>query len=252
MSIRSIATRLGVSPSSVHAWTRDIELSPEQRDAIRSSDSARRARAAGNRTMRSRARRVRMAAQEHGRRLARQQQPLHLTGCMLYWAEGSKRRNDVEFTNSDPDMMRTFVEFLRRCYGVAPDSVRLTLNVHLDNGLGLAEIEEWWLARLDLSRCCVGSHTVNRYSRASAQTRRSLPSGSISNPASTPLQRLTGLNPARRAGKVRLLHSPRGRLAQVVERGPYKAEAAGSSPAAPIPPHFARVHANRPSLVSAL
>jgi transposase-like protein len=177
MPIRSIATRLGVSPSSVHAWTRDIELSPEQRDAIRSSDSARRARAAGNRTMRSRARRVRMAAQEHGRRLARQQQPLHLTGCMLYWAEGSKRRNDVEFTNSDPDMMRIFVEFLRRCYGVAPDGVRLTLNVHLDNGLGLAEIEEWWLARLGLSRCCVGSHTVNSYSRASAQTRRSLPYG---------------------------------------------------------------------------
>ena len=60
-----------------------------------------------------------------------------MTGCMLYWAEGSKRRNDVEFTNSDPDMVRKFVEFLSRCYGVAPDDVRLTLNVHLDNGLRL-------------------------------------------------------------------------------------------------------------------
>ena len=96
---------------------------------------------------------------------------------MLYWAEGSKRRNDVEFTNSDPDMMRTFVKFLRRCYGVAPDDLRLTLNVHLDNGLGLSEIETWWLGRLGLGRQCLGSHTINRYSKASTQTRRGLPHG---------------------------------------------------------------------------
>jgi hypothetical protein len=108
---------------------------------------------------------------------ARRQDLLHVTGCMLYWAEGSKKRNDVEFTNSDPDMTRTFVEFLERCYGVARDDLRLILNVHLDNGLELFEIEEWWLARLGLPRACVGTHTVNRYSRASAQRRRSLPYG---------------------------------------------------------------------------
>jgi hypothetical protein len=96
---------------------------------------------------------------------------------MLYWAEGSKRRNDVEFTNSDPDMMRQFVEFLRRSYAVASEDLRLTVNVHLDNGLGLSEIEEWWLRRLALGRQSLGSHTVNRYSKASSQTRRGLPYG---------------------------------------------------------------------------
>ena len=102
---------------------------------------------------------------------------MHVTGCMLYWAEGSKRRNDVEFTNSDPDMLGTFVEFLCRCYEVPRDDVRLTLNVHLNNGLALSEIEEWWLGRLHLSRCALGSHTVNSYSRRSGQTRRTLPFG---------------------------------------------------------------------------
>lgn len=57
------------------------------------------------------------------------------------------------------------------------DDLRLTLNVHLDNGLGLSEIETWWLGRLGLGRQCLGSHTINRYSRASAQTRRGLPHG---------------------------------------------------------------------------
>jgi transposase-like protein len=177
ISIRTIAARLGVSPSSVHKWTRDIELTSEQRGAIRRSDAVRRAQTAGNEAMRRRARERRLAAQNHGRRLAQQQVPLHITGCMLYWAEGSKRRNDVEFTNSDPNMVRIFVEFLSRCYAVAPDDLRLTLNVHLNNGLRLSEIEEWWLSRLGLSRRCLGSHTVNRYSGASARTRRSLPYG---------------------------------------------------------------------------
>ena len=102
---------------------------------------------------------------------------MHIGGCMLYWAEGSKRRNDVEFTNSDADMMRTFVAFLGRCYGVRQDDLRLTLNVHLGNGVALSEIEDWWLARLELPRCTLGSHTVNRYSRASGQTRKTLPYG---------------------------------------------------------------------------
>jgi hypothetical protein len=96
---------------------------------------------------------------------------------MLYWAEGSKKRNDVEFTNSDPDMLRTFLEFLSRCYDLPGDNVRLTLNVHLNNGLTISEIEDWWLARLNLSRCSLGSHTLNRCSRRSSQTRRTLPFG---------------------------------------------------------------------------
>jgi transposase-like protein len=177
MTIRTIATRLGVAPSTVHHWTRGIALTREQRDAIRHSDAARRARAAGNQAMRAQARQRRLAAQDHGRQLAGQTDPLHLAGCMLYWAEGSKRRNDVEFTNSDPDLMRTFVDFLTRCHGVPPNDIRLTLNVHLDNGLRLSEIEERWLTRLNLPRPCLGCHTLNRTSGASAQPRRTLPYG---------------------------------------------------------------------------
>jgi hypothetical protein len=161
----------------VHGWTRDIELTSDQREAIRTSDAVRRAQAAGTRAMSRQARERRSAAQDHGRQLARQNDALHRAGCMLYWAEGSKRRNEVEFTNSDRDMMRTFLQFLRECYGVRPQDVRLTLNIHLNNGLSLAEIEDWWRAGLHLPRESLGSHTVNRYSRASARTRRTLPYG---------------------------------------------------------------------------
>jgi hypothetical protein len=62
-------------------------------------------------------------------------------------------------------------------HGVAPEEFHVTLNVHLDNGLALTEIEEWWLTRIGLPRGCLGSHTLDRHSRASSRTRRSLPYG---------------------------------------------------------------------------
>jgi hypothetical protein len=83
----------------------------------------------------------------------------------------------VQFTNSDPDMMRRFLDFLRQCYGVRPDDARLTLNVHLNNGLTLHAIERWWLTRLELRSESLGSHTLNTYSRSSGRTRRTLPYG---------------------------------------------------------------------------
>jgi hypothetical protein len=86
---------------------------------------------------------------------------------MLYWAEGSKSRNKVTFTNSDVDMVRYFLRFLRECYAVADDRLTLSVNVHLGNGLTLPEIETWWLTELALPAGCLRMGAVNRTSRSS-------------------------------------------------------------------------------------
>jgi len=39
---------------------------------------------------------------------------LMLAGCMLYWAEGFKKKNVVDFGNSDANMMKYFLFFLSR------------------------------------------------------------------------------------------------------------------------------------------
>ena len=49
-------------------------------------------------------------------------------GCMLYWGEGSKKRNSVQFTNSDADMLELFLRFLRQCYGVLDERVAFSVN----------------------------------------------------------------------------------------------------------------------------
>jgi hypothetical protein len=167
MSIKAIAARLSVSPSSVSRWVRHVELTPRQREALAAASRQAAGRLQGAAARRDRAREWRRAAQEHGRSRARVAEPLHVEGCMLYWAEGSKLRNVVAVTNADPDLLRVFVLFLRRCYAVPLDALTLSVNCHLGNGLAVREIEDWWLARLGLPRPALRAATVNRPSRAS-------------------------------------------------------------------------------------
>jgi hypothetical protein len=164
LSIRLIASLLGVSPSSVQWWTRDIELTPEQRvQCLRgprgpqNPEAVARRAAAWAEVCRQR----RRDYQEEGRRFARQGHPIHQAGCMLYWAEGSKGRNILTFANSDPHMVAFFCRFLRHCFDLPDERFTLRLNVYTGNGRSLREIEEHWLDVLELPRSCLRRHTLN-------------------------------------------------------------------------------------------
>jgi hypothetical protein len=86
---------------------------------------------------------------------------------MLHWAEGSKRRNSVMFTNSDDALIVVFLRFLRRCYGVTDDRMTLSVNCFLGNGLTIDEIQDWWLRRLELPASSLRTPAINRVSAAS-------------------------------------------------------------------------------------
>ncbi len=123
-SVKEIARLVRVSVSSVSYWVRDVPLTAGQRAELdrRMSANGRAVAAAGRSKA---AREVRCSYQEHGRRLAQGRIPLHLAGCMLYWAEGSKSRNSVQFVNSDPMMVQYFIEFLRAHYEVPDEAIRV-------------------------------------------------------------------------------------------------------------------------------
>jgi AcrR family transcriptional regulator len=167
MALRDIAERLGVSKSSVSLWCRDVELSPEQESVLKAKNPALNGQLLGMRVRRERCRMRRIEAQAHGRELARIGDPVHRGGCMLYWAEGSKSRNAVQIVNADADLLATFLHFLRTCYAVPDTAITFSVNCFLGNGLTLAEIQDWWLARLELPASCVRRAVVNRPSSAS-------------------------------------------------------------------------------------
>jgi hypothetical protein len=99
---------------------------------------------------------------------------------MLNWAEGSKSRNAVQFVNSDPAMVRYFVEFLRVEYDVVDEAFRLDCNLFADHVERKREIEEFWLRALDLPASCLRKSTVNVYSKYSQKKRQNrLPYGTV-------------------------------------------------------------------------
>jgi transcriptional regulator with XRE-family HTH domain len=165
-SMKKIARQLGVSVSSVSLWVRDIELSPEQRAALRNKMSG------GWSANAIAARRRRTMSQQGGRALVRDADPMFVAGIMLFWAEGAKARNEVSFVNSDPELVRFFARFLRQFYGVPNDRFRVACNLFADHLACQREIEQFWLDLLELPRSCLRKSMVNIYSKHSQKKRR--------------------------------------------------------------------------------
>jgi hypothetical protein len=97
---------------------------------------------------------------------------------MLYWAEGAKSRNQVRFSNSDAEMVRLFVRFLREYFAVRDDEIRLTCNLFADHLERQEEREQFWLDTAGLPATCLRKSTVNTYSKYSKKKRcNKLPHG---------------------------------------------------------------------------
>jgi transposase-like protein len=152
--VKELARLLGVSRSTVSLWVRDIELTEAQRETLRRRMGA---RIDGSRTNAVLALARRQAEQERGRATARRGSLLHIAGCMLYWAEGSRRRNAIEFVNSDPAMVVVFLRFLRRSFGVPTSKIRVTCNLFADHVPRQREIEQFWLDVLQPPRAVFAS-----------------------------------------------------------------------------------------------
>jgi hypothetical protein len=170
-SIKEIAAMLRVSTSSVSLWVRDIDLTREQQRALLARNPAYNRQLKGQAVMSARRRAERLAHQEHGRSLARGGDALHAAGCMLYWAEGSKSRNQVAFSNSDPEMVRTFVRFLRAYFDLRPVDIRVACYLYADHAERQREIERFWLNTTGLPNLSLRKSIVNVYSKYSARKR---------------------------------------------------------------------------------
>ncbi|HKC22384.1 MAG TPA: hypothetical protein VKB64_07725 [Gaiellaceae bacterium] len=175
-SINEIARRTGAAKSSISRWVRDVELTEDQRESLRIAAYCGHVK---GRTVHAQLRReARMMAQEGGRMQAQQGDAFFVAGCMLYWAEGSKDRNHVEFTNSDPEMVGFFIRFLKAYWNLRDEEIRITCNLFADHIDRQREIEQFWLDVAALRTESLRKSTVNVYSKYSQKKRRNrLPYG---------------------------------------------------------------------------
>ncbi len=169
ISIIKIAAQLNVAKSSVSTWVRDISLTEEQISALAESKVQYGIHNKGSQTNRKKHLELRKAYQEIGRAKAREMRPLHMAGCMLYWAEGAKRRN-IYFANSDSNMIRFFMRFLREEMNVADSEIVIYIHCHTSDPTEIAALEEYWTSVSNLQR----SNLRKTYTKKGSEIQRSI------------------------------------------------------------------------------
>ncbi|MDD2751911.1 MAG: hypothetical protein PHN59_02120 [Candidatus Omnitrophica bacterium] len=70
------------------------------------------------------------------------EEKLKIAGIMLYWAEGTLKGNTVDFVNSNPQMIKIFLKFLRDICGVKEERLRVYLYVY--SAFNVAKLKKYW------------------------------------------------------------------------------------------------------------
>ena len=104
---------------------------------------------------------------------------MHIAGSMLYWAEGDKaNKNSARLSNSDPELLRLFVDFVRVTFDLEDTRFRVTCHLFADHLDRQREIEQFWLTTLRLTDASLCKSVVNVYSKYSQKKRANkLPHG---------------------------------------------------------------------------
>ncbi|MFH9006490.1 hypothetical protein ACH4E5_25045 [Streptomyces afghaniensis] len=141
-----IQVELGCSKSSISLWVRDLPK-PERRDPAEQAKLAAQRRWEHELAVRDEERQQtkEAAKQAIGELSARE---LFVAGVVLYWAEGAKdkahsrqRRENLQFINSDPNVIRFYLRWLESL-GVERD--RLRFRVHIHESADVAGAEAYW------------------------------------------------------------------------------------------------------------
>jgi hypothetical protein len=135
MTLLDIATRLGVSKSSVSLWVRDVDFTPSPR---RYGPQRR-----PHPFHEAKLRQIEELDAEGVTRIGTLTDNAFLAaGIALYAGEGSKTEGEVRFANTDAEMVRFFCSWLRRFFEI--DEARLRVRVYLHQGLDLEAAHAFW------------------------------------------------------------------------------------------------------------
>jgi len=132
-----IAKELGVRLATAILWCQEVALTPEQINEIKSKGQAKTAEA----KKQEKRQRIQQHHQKGVGQIQADDPSLLSIGTALYWAEGSKS-NKVMIANSDPGIIRIFIKWLKKCFGVEEGRLRYQLHIH--EGLDEENIKDYW------------------------------------------------------------------------------------------------------------
>lgn len=140
-SIKEIEKELSVARSSVSRWVSNVCLTEQQEEKLKSNIKAN--ALASSKILKEKAEFRRNEFKKIGFEKAKTDKIFALI-CALYWGEGSKTNSDVRFANSDPNMIRFFINWLVE----SNYKFKSTIHFYEDNGLSFEDIKNWWINKI--------------------------------------------------------------------------------------------------------
>ena len=157
MSFSEILRKVPIAKSTLSLWIRPVPFIRPTKSVLR-----RKLLKAGKLGAEAK-RKQRKVKTEKIMRLARSEvgkintKQLLVAGAMLYWAEGSKEKEDnvsqqVAFANSDPQMCKFFIKWVKDCLGVTEDRIVPSIYMHISRKYKSQEALDFWSQAIGVSK----------------------------------------------------------------------------------------------------
>ncbi len=131
-SFREIHELIGVAKSTASLWLRGVPLSKNAKRRLVGVGVQGRAKGQG--VLAQKRDKARQEILAHVKKdfgaICLDAGSIKLLAAVLYWAEGSKTGSGVNFTNSDPIMIQTFMELMRKGFAISNSKWGATLHLH--------------------------------------------------------------------------------------------------------------------------
>ncbi|KKS31663.1 MAG: hypothetical protein UU93_C0015G0002 [Candidatus Amesbacteria bacterium GW2011_GWA2_42_12] len=148
-SYSEIIKQISVAKSTLSGWLRDVGLSKRQKQKLTKKKLE--AALRGGKARKDNRIFITKKIYEESKKdigdISRRE--LWLMGVMLYWAEGHKEKeyrpgSGAQFTNSDPKMIRLFLNWLDKICDIKASEITFSIYIHENNKNRLELVKEYW------------------------------------------------------------------------------------------------------------
>lgn len=149
-SYNEILRCVPVGNGTISRWCHGISLTKEQKRRLiekrRNNSYIRHLRKQATQSKKE----AKIWAREQIRKLSSSDQLLLISGLLLYWAEGTSQPKSLQFTNTNPQIVKLMMKFFRKILKVSEKKFRIMVRIG-DEG-NIERAKRYWLRTTGLSK----------------------------------------------------------------------------------------------------
>lgn len=131
-SLKEISQALDIAKSTASLWLRDIELDAKALERLQTVVRKGQLKAAQNKREKTNLllQEFKSDAERYLEKIDLNPDMMKICCAIIYWCEGGKHDQVVQFTNSDSNLVATFLNFLRKGFDIDEKKLRVCMHLH--------------------------------------------------------------------------------------------------------------------------